>query len=358
MEKKKEFVDPNFIRQDAVTEDDTQWFDARDLSLYGLMPDQELLRRMPEDIAATVNPGVLSGSARSCGGRVRFSTDSSFVALRVEYGKGSVPTCTNHILCYGFDLYRSEGEREIFTGVARPVNDFDYQSGEYKMKTRRGGQMTAYTLNLPVFTAVKRLLIGIEKGSTIAPGKAYRNEKPVVFYGNSLTNGAAASRPGNTYESFISQTYNLDYRNLGFAGSAKGEQTMAEFIAGLPMSVCVCDYDHNAPTLEHYKATHYPFYETIRKHQPDVPYIMLSRPTYFMDPVVGEQRMQVTLESYHRALANGDKNVYFVDGSKMYEGDFYESCTSDGWHPNDMGFLRIAQKLGPVIAQAMGIEAL
>lgn len=216
MGQKKEFVDPNFIRQDSVSEDDTQWYDARELSLYGLMPDEEHLRRMPEAIAA-------------------------------------------------------------------------------------------------------------------------------------------ASRPGNTYESFISQAYNLDYRNLGFAGSAKGEQTMAEFIAGLPMCVCVCDYDHNAPTLEHYKATHYAFYETIRKHQPDVPYIVLSRPTYFMDPVVGEQRKQVTLESYERARANGDQNVYFIDGSTLYEGDFYESCTTDGWHPNDLGFFRIAQKLGPVIAKVMGI---
>ena len=195
MEQKKEFVDPNFVRQDSVSEDDTQWYDARELSLYGLMPDEEHLRRMPEAVAATVNPGVLSGSIRSTGGRVRFSTDSPYVALHVEYGKGSVPTCANHCLCYGFDLYRTDGEVEVFTGVARPVNDFDYKTGEYKMKTRRGGQMTAYTLNLPVFTAVKRLLIGIQKGCVMGPGKAYRNEKPVIFYGNSLTNGAAASRP-------------------------------------------------------------------------------------------------------------------------------------------------------------------
>ena len=355
MEQKKEFVDPNFVRQDSVSEDDTQWYDARELSLYGLMPDKEHLCRMPKAIAATVNPGVLSGSIRSTGGRVRFSTDSPFIALRVEYGKGAVPTCANHCLCYGFDLYRTDEETEVFTGVARPVNDFDYKTGAYKMKTRRGGQMTAYTLNLPVFTAVKGLQIGIQKGCAMGPGKAYRNEKPVIFYGNSLTNGAAASRPGNTYESFISQAYNLDYRNLGFAGSAKGEQTMAEFIAGLPMCVFVCDYDHNAPTLEHYKATHYAFYETIRKRQPDVPYIMLSRPTYFMDPVVGEQRKKVTLESYESALANGDRNVYFVDGATLYEGDFYESCTTDGWHTNDLGFFRIAQKLGPVIASIMGI---
>ena len=54
MEQKKEFVDPNFVRQDSVSEDDTQWYDVRELSLYGLMPDEAHLRRMPEAIAASV----------------------------------------------------------------------------------------------------------------------------------------------------------------------------------------------------------------------------------------------------------------------------------------------------------------
>ena len=88
---------------------------------------------------------------------------------------------------------------------------------------------------------------------------------PVVFYGSSITHGAAAGRPGNTYENFISQKYNLDYVNLGFAGQAKGEVNMAEYIAGLRMCAFVCDYDHNAPDADYLEKTHYRFYEIIRE---------------------------------------------------------------------------------------------
>ena len=139
-------MDKNFTRQEAITENQTQWYDARDLELYGLFYDGSLLRRMPGDIAETVNHGVHNYSAYSAGGRVRFSTDSPFVALKVEYGPGSVPTVNNHCVSHGFDLYRMENGVEIFTSSARPVAGFDYKYGEYKMLTKNNSEMTAYTI--------------------------------------------------------------------------------------------------------------------------------------------------------------------------------------------------------------------
>ena len=203
------------------------------------------------------------------------------------------------------------------------------------------------------------MYIGLKKGYQLGKGKKYINEKPIVFYGSSITHGAAAGRPGNTYENFISQKYNVDYINLGFSGNAKGEQMMAEYIANLPMSVFVCDYDHNALTLEHLEKTHYPFYETIRKKHPEIPYIMVSRPDAninydFRD--VREERTDIIRSSYVRAKASGDNNVYFIDGQTLFEGEFYESCTSDGCHPNDIGFMRMADKIGAVIARAMTLN--
>ena len=346
-------MDKNFVRQDVVAEEEVRWYDARQLTLYGLLPDEELLgRRLPEQVACRVNSGVLNYSTCTAGGRIRFCTDSSFVALKVVYGKGAVPTVNNHCVSYGFDLYREQDGVEVFTAAARPVAGFDKVNAEYKMLTRRGSQMTWYTLNFPIFTAVRQLQIGIEKDSKFAAGKQYCNEKPVVFYGSSITHGAAAGRPGNTYESFISQKYNLDYVNLGFSGSARGEQVMAEYIAGLSMEAFVCDYDHNAPDVAHLENTHFAFYETIRKSQPELPYIMISRPTVFMNPEVNTKRRQVIINSYEKARALGDRQVYFIDGATLFEGEFAESCTSDGVHPNDLGFFRMAQKIGPVVAEA------
>ncbi|MBR2885972.1 MAG: hypothetical protein IKB93_14470, partial [Clostridia bacterium] len=184
-------------------------------------------------------------------------------------------------------------------------------------------------------------------------GMKYVNEFPVIFYGSSITHGAAASRPGNIYENFISQKYNLNYTNLGFAGSARGEESIAEYIAGRKMRAFVCDYDYNAPTDEYLRKTHYRFYEIIRKNNPDIPYIMISRPNYFHDVKKAEATRKIIYESYKKALDSGDSNVYFIDGETLLQGDFMESCTLEGVHPNDFGFKRMADIIGKKVFEVI-----
>lgn len=337
-----------------------QWHEvtAETFDIYGVFPDKDglLSVRIPRSVAETVSKGVAAKSAFAAGGRIRFSTDSTSVSLKVEYGKGESATVMNYCVTHGFDVYRCEqnGE-EAFVGAMRPKNpDVNYQTVEYCVQTRCE-EMSFYTINMPCFAEVKRAFIGIENGSRLERGKKYRNEKPVVFYGSSITQGVAAGRPGNTYENFISQTYNLDYRNYGFGGNAKAEPTLAEFLAGLEMCAFVSDYDHNAPNVEYLRQTHYSLYETIRRKHPDIPYIMISKPDFFTNPEVNAARRDVIRESYEKAKAAGDENVWLIDGETLFAGPFYRSCTSDGVHPNDLGFYRMAEKIGPVIMQALGL---
>lgn len=349
-------MDKNLTRQDKAEENEVEWHDAKSLTIYGLIPDEEYFGvRMPRDVAASVSGGVLAFCKYTTGGRVRFSTDSPFIALKVGYGPGDIPTVNNNCVSYGFDLYRLEDGKEIFSASARPTSESERQTAEYKMQARNNGEYRFYTLNMPIFTSIKSIMIGIKKGSQFGPGAKYRNQKPVVYYGSSITHGIAAGRPGNTYPAFISEKYNLDYLNLGFAGQAKGEQSMAEYIASLPMSVFVCDYDHNTPNVSHLVQTHFPFYQTIRAKHPDIPYIMVSKPDFFLNPVENGKRRQVIIDSYERAKALGDQNVYFINGETLFEGEFSESCTNDGTHPNDLGFFRMASKIGPVVAAACKI---
>ncbi len=82
---------------------------------------------------------------------------------------------------------------------------------------------------------------------------------------------------------FLSKSQRLStkvYINLGFSGSAKAEDEIAEYIKSLDMSVFVYDYDHNSPTLQHLEATHQRMFQTIRRHNPELPIIILSRPKY------------------------------------------------------------------------------
>ena len=351
--------DKNFTANETAEADTTVWYTipGEPFALYGLMPEKDglLSRRMPLAVAQSVSDGVAGQCGYGAGGRILFSTDSPYVAVKVEYGEGAVPTVCNHCLTYGFDLYKFQGDRDVFIGACRPPAGFNYRNAEFKVDTWNQGEMVRYTLNMPHYSEVKSLSLGVQRGSRLEKGKQYRNDKPVVFYGSSITHGAAAGRPGNTYLNFISQKHNLDYVNLGFAGNAKGETAMAEYIAGLDMCAFVCDYDHNANREPLLRKTHYPFYEIVRKAQPDIPYIMISRPDFYPNVEQNAVLRAVIRETYDRAVAAGDKNVYFIDGERLFDGEFYESCTSDGIHPNDLGFYRMADKIGPVLAKALGI---
>ena len=123
---------------------------------------------------------------------------------------------------------------------------------------------------------------------------------------------------------------------------------MAHYINGViketGADIFCYDYDHNAPDKEHLLKTHEPFFKMIRAENPDIPVIMVSKP----DPIgeEDEKRRDIIKATYENALASGDKNVYFIDGADLgVTGD----ATVDGCHPNDLGFYRMAEKIGDVI---------
>jgi hypothetical protein len=218
------------------------------------------------------------------------------------------------------------------------------------------GKMRSYTVNFPVHSVVESLEIGLKPSAKLGEAKPYRDIEPIVIYGSSIVHGTAATRPGLTYPAIISRELNVDYRNIGFSGQAKGERAIAEWMATLPMSVFVCDYDHNTPTTDHLKATHYALYETIREKNPDLPYIMISRPDYWTMPNEWDailDRRDVIMSSYLKARATGDKNVYFIDGLSFNYAPHQYDMTVDGCHPNDAGFVRMADAIGSVIRHAL-----
>ena len=76
----------------------------------------------------------------------------------------------------------------------------------------------------------------------------------------------------------------------------------------------------------------------------------MSKIRYAID-YIGSQAYKHYIENrdFQKALIdnrtkNGDKNIYFLDGSKVLGSDYFE-CTVDGIHPTDMGSQRIANAL-------------
>ena len=326
------------------------WFDATaaPFALYGFY-STDPYTRMPPEIAEKVNPGVKRNNYHTAGGRVRFSTDSTRVGVRV-----AMPYVTKfcHMPITGsssFDLYLDTEAGSVFKAAFKP--DVKIETGfEMTVKTKEKGERR-YTLNFPLYSPVTKLEIGIDAGAKLGPGAEYLPIKPIVYYGSSITQGACASRPGLAYQSIIARKLNIDFVNLGFSGNAKAEQPMCDYLAGLDMSVFVCDYDHNAPNAEYLLATHKNLYLTVREKNPDLPIIFLSRPDFIFSERESCDRRAVVEDTYRFARESGDANVRYIDGDGICRGEYEDSCSTDGTHPNDVGFVMMAESIGATLRE-------
>ena len=212
--------------------------------------------------------------------------------------------------------------------------------------------MEDVTIFLPRNEPVLDVEISIDDSYDIEEPTPYRNIKPIVYYGSSITEGGCCTMPINAYNAIISNHLNVDYYNLGFSSNAKGEPEMADhIIENFDMSIFVYDYDHNAPTAEHLANTHEPFFLRFREKHPNLPVIMMSRPcaTYAPD----DAHRAIIRRTYENAIARGDKNVYFIDGESYFEGEDAYRCLVDTIHPNDYGFTLMAKRIQPVIEKIL-----
>lgn len=338
-------IDPNFLKDSTLKHEDIQWFDARNapFSIHGLAVLQEDgWKRMPQAIANAVNPGVASLNSHTAGGRIRFCTDSPYVAVRVHI---PLPFCMYHMPLTGL-----AGTDILLNG--EPYVTFAPQNGLqewFEGECANPFGLVDVQLNLPLYNGVRHYLVGVAKGSQILPAKPYTIAEPIVFYGSSITQGGCASRPANAYQGFLCRWLDADYVNLGFSGNARGETVMADYIAGLPMGAFVMDYDHNAPHVEHLLATHKPFFEAIRCARPELPILLVTRPDWALKPQDAMQCRDVVYHTYEAALATGDTKVWFLDGNTLWGTSDRGACSMDGCHPNDLGFYRMAEAMLPYL---------
>ncbi len=334
--------------------------DAKKLSadIYGLYKpySEPVYRRMPQEAADKVSSGVASLSTRTAGGRLRFVTDSEYVAIRVirPFRTYIMPHMA-FLGASGFDVYVKEERGYIYAGSLIPPVRFT--EGFEAILHFRSRKERDLTLNFPLYDNVSELYIGLEEGAVCRKAPGYRNEKPVLFYGASITQGGCASRPGNSYQGFLSRWLDLDYINLGFSGSAKGEQAIADYLATLDVSSFVMDYDANS-TFEMLEPTHRAVYETFRRAHPATPVLLVSNCHWRYSPEqekTDEARREIIRRHFGEWSNAGDRNLYYLDGRTMFAREGEYDCTVDGAHPNDLGFWNMAKAIEPFLRKVYGI---
>lgn len=348
-------IDKNFEVKPLELGQETVFFNCLEepFKIYGLILPQnedDIFRRLPEDVAQSVSEGVANLGPRTAGGRLKFKTNSPYVCIKAEMS--NVSRMSHFTLCGsgGFDMYKKIDGSDQYAGTFVPP--YDIKDG-YESKLSTGfNEETEITIHFPLYSRVQSLEIGLKVGSSLKAADGYKYDVPVVYYGSSITQGGCASRPGMAYQNIISRWYNCDHINLGFSGNAKGEDAIAEYIAGLKMSVFVYDYDHNAPNVEHLKKTHKIMFDIIRGKNPNLPIIIVSMPKY---PLTNNEvlRREVIKETYITAKSQGDNNVYFIDGCEMMKFKGGNEATVDNCHPTDLGFMRMAEVIGDAVGNAL-----
>lgn len=312
--------------------------DTPPFRIHGVEKTDGLYRRMPESVARTVNSGVLRLHDCSAGGRIRFITDSPFVALWTRFpnrasGSGNMSLSGGS----GFDMYSNTEFVDHFTVT-------EDRGGIDKLVEHPTELDRITTINMPPYNKVSEVYIGIKAGSRLLPAPDYTYPEKVVFYGSSVTQGGCASRPGMMYQEKLSRRFDFDYVNLGFSGSAKGEDTMAEYLASLDMGIFVYDYDHNADSTPQYKESHEPMFKKIRAAHPDMPILILTRPNYTLASVTTD-RQEIASATFDNALLQGDKNVYYIPGNKLIRDEVFADERVDRAHPTDLGFHEMAKAM-------------
>jgi len=348
--KELDSIDKNFKIETSIKKDDICFHDVEDggFQLYGVFKENGMFRRMPQSVAEGINKGVGGLHTNTAGGRVRFVTDSAYVAIKTHY----TPCRKPHFALSGssgFDMYVGVGEDARYAGTFIPP--VDVEDGYESLIEFKDARERIITINFPLYSDVYKLYIGLQDCASIKAAPEYKIKTPVVYYGSSITQGACASKPGSCYPSILSRKFDCDYINLGFAGSAKGEEAMGDYIKELDMSIFVLDYDHNSPNLEKLQATHSRLFYQIRSKHKDLPIVIMPRPRFYHRGD-DKKRFEVIERTYLEAKASGDENVYFIDNKKLMElaGD---NGSVDNTHPTDSGFLSMSLALTKVFEEIL-----
>ncbi len=303
-----------------------------------LSPDG-IRSRLPLETAKKCDmQGVLPMSMQGAGEVLRFRTDSTKIGIYAEFGE----VFSTNIRCSscGFDLYRGNGPDKAFVGNRVIPAGKETIEALYELPPEKTG-MEDYTLYFPLHCRTDRMKIGIESGCSLEKPTPYPYEKPILFYGSSITNCAAVTRPGVTYPARIGRMLNTEVINMGFSGSCRGELVVADEIAKLDLAQVVLEYDHNAPSAEFLRNTHERFFKHLRALRPDLPILMISKPD-FNGSAADRERRRIVCRTWMNARESGDTLAEFLDGEILFAGPARTDCTTDGCHPNDQGTERMA----------------
>lgn len=331
------------------------WYDLKRFNVEGRGWENpnDYYSRLPAKAEGIVRGPVWSLGTTSSGMVARFVTDSDVISAkwklkRDELGMRHMPPSG----VSGVDLYvRHNGEwRWLAVGMALALEN------ESVLRDGLPREKREYALYLPLYNGVETVEIGVSDDAIIetSPPRT-RDIKPVVVYGSSITQGACASRPGMVYSSIIGRHLDISIINLGFNGNGKCEPEVCDLLAELDPEFYVIDCMGN-PEVETIDERVRYLLKVLKENHPNTPVVLVELVHFqgqflYNKPNTSVERNDILRKVYEDSKADWGNKLYYVDGKDLYGSD--GEATVDGIHATDVGFIRMAEIIEPVIAKVL-----
>lgn len=333
------------------------WHDVENFGLEGRawadIKRHRYYDRFPAEVEAKVPAPVWNLSRDSAGMMVRFQSDSPTIAVR--YVLRNDRLAMPHMPATGVsgaDLYaRDETGKLRWVYCAQPNS----KNVETVLITGIPAKSREFQLYLPLYNGVEKFEIGIAQNATFQ-GHAPR-EKPIVFYGTSITHGASASRPGMVHPALIGRHLDMPVLNLGFSGNGRMDPGVGEMMGRLDAAVYVIDCLPNMNDKLVSERT-IPLVKQLKAARPNTPIVLVEDRRNTNSWILKSRDDHHTAnhaalkKAYEELIQSGANGLYYVEGD-MLLGDDSEG-TVDASHPTDLGFFRQAAVMEPVIRKALG----
>ena len=333
--------------------------DAATLPLYGkaIPDDGPRYRRLPPSLEGSIREVLWNLGCNSAGLYVRFRSDAPEIHARWSNSGNHMPHMTD-CATGGLDLYAHIGGEWRFVG-----SGFNWGAISKEHECTLVANMEAgtreYMLYLGLYDEITSLEIGIPEGYGIDPPllKSPESGRPIVMYGTSILQGGCCSRPGMAHTNILSRRFDRTVVNLGFSGNALLDLEIARLMAAVDdPAIYVLDYVPNA-SAEMIREKGEEFFRILRDAHPGVPVIFVEDPTFthsVADEAIRKEISEKNAEQkalYKRLKKAGEKRIYYVPTDKLIGKDG-EACV-DGIHFTDLGMMRYADCLAPVIRRAL-----
>lgn len=336
---------------------DVAWHDVTKWGVEGRgWGDQERKRwfdRLPAKAEGKVTPAVWGLSRDSAGMMVRFKTDAKSIYTRYTLAKSNL--AMPHMPATGvsgLDLYaRDDMGQWRWVQVTRP----SAQKVEAMIISDLAPGSREYAAYLPLYNGIESLEIGVPAGAKF-DGLAPRTEKPIIFYGTSITHGACASRPGMVHTAILGRRFDQPVLNIGFSGNGRMDAAVGELMTEIDAAVYVIDCLPNMQPVD-VAAKCVPLVKQLRAARPNTP-IVLVEDRRFTNAWITPNKSKFHDEN-HAALRkafeqlkkDGVAKLHYIEGDALYGTDT-EGAT-DASHANDLGFMRQADVMEPVLRAAL-----